>query len=544
MIETEESDHIALIPYDTSGPGQPPQMRYWSATHTPVFDADGRFHLILQHTEDVTELQRLRSATRRDNMSESSVLRRAAEVQAANSLLASEVDLVRSLFRQAPGFMALLAGPDHVFQLANAAYEDLVGRHDLIGLRLAEALPEVVGQGFVELLDQVMRTGEPFIGRGVLVQLAPTPGDPPVDHFLDFIYQPYRDASGEVVGVFVQGHDITEQKKAEQDVFRQTEILRLAQEAGGFGTFEWDLATGLLTASPAFRRLYGFDGVEEIPVRAFQERVHPDDAAKLATSPGQTLEEALQYAEYRVRQPSGDYIWVGRQGTVLNDAQGRPSRVVGAVHDITRRKQFEAQLETLARESTHRVKNLLAIVQAIVSQTLRKASDIDSASLAIRQRLMAIAATQTALTNGTVAESDLDTLVRSALELHTQTPGRVRIAGPNVVIDGKTALGLTLVLHELGTNAVKYGALSREGGHVDIAWTIEAGGRHADLSWRESGGPRVTAPARQGFGSHLIARSLPPVDGVEATIDYAPTGLVFRVRLAVGGAEEGSPPAQ
>src|SRR5690606_8946387 len=108
----------------------------------------------------------------------------------------------------------------------------------------------------------------------------------------------------------------------------------------------------------------------------------------------------------------------------------------------------------------------------------------------------------------------------------------------------KTALGLTLVLHELGTNAVKYGALSGEGGHVDIAWTMGAGGDYADLSWRESGGPRVAAPARQGFGSHLIARSLPPVDGIEATIDYAPTGVVFRARVAVVVAGDGSPPAQ
>ena len=543
VIETEESDHIALIPYDTSGPGQEPKMRYWSATHTPVFDAAGRFHLILQHTEDVTELQQLRSANRRNNISESTVLRRAAEVQAANQMLASEIGLVRSLFRQAPGFMAVLAGPDHVFQLTNAAYEDLVGRHDLIGRKVAEALPEIVEQGFIDLLDQVVATGEPFIGRGVLVQLARVAGEPPVDRFLDFIYQPFRDQSDEVVGVFVQGHDITEQKKAEQELFRQTEILRLAQDAGGFGTFEWDLASGVLKASPAFRRLYGFDPQqEEIPVQVFQDRVHPDDVARLATSEGhRALEDALHYAEYRVRQPSGDYIWVGRQGTVLNDAQGRPSRVVGAVHDITGRKQSEAQLETIARESAHRVKNLLAIVQAIVSQTLRRAADIDSASLAIRQRLMAIAATQTALTTGTVAESDLETLVRSALELHSQTPGRVRIAGPEAVVDGKTALGLTLVLHELGTNAVKYGALSRDSGHVDIGWTIDPSCGRAAFTWRESGGPPVTPPSRQGFGSHLIRKSLPAIDGAEATIDYEPDGVVFRTLLAVAG--NGLPPA-
>jgi len=529
VVETEESDHIALIPYDTAGPGQPSQMRYWSATHTPVFDEDGTFRLILQHTVDVTELQSLRARSARENISEAGVLRRAAAVQAANEMLASEIDLVRGLFRQAPGFMALLTGPTHIFQLANTAYEELVGHGDLIGRSLAEALPEVVGQGFIQLLDRVTETGEPYIGRGTLVQL----GDPPTDHYLDFIYQPFRNAAGAVVGVFVQGHDITEQKKAEQELSRQTEILRLAQDAGGFGTFEWDLAAGTLRASRTFKQLYGFDqDLAEIPVHVFQERVHPDDAAKLATHGDRPLEEALRYAEYRILV-DGAQIWVGRQATVLRDAQGNPSRVVGAVHDITERKQFETRLETLAQESAHRVKNLLAIVQAIVSQTLRRATDIDAASVAIGQRLMAIAASQSVLSMRGATASDLAALVRNATQAHNGSGERIRFAGAGAKVDADTSVGLTLVLHELATNAVKYGALSNDTGRVDISWTVDDGGAFADLVWRELGGPSVTPPERQGFGSLLIRKSLPAYPGSEATIDYEPAGLVFRARLAL-----------
>jgi len=162
-------------------------------------------------------------------------------------------------------------------------------------------------------------------------------------------------------------------------------VLRLAQEAGGFGTFEWDIGSGTLTASRTFKRLYGFgEGIGAIPVAVFRERVHPEDRDKIATSSGRSLEESLRYAEYRIIGDDGSYRWVGRQGTVINDADGRPSKVVGAVHDITQRKQFEARLETVAQESAHRVKNLLAIVQAIVSQTLRRAGDI--AALAGQQR--------------------------------------------------------------------------------------------------------------------------------------------------------------
>ncbi len=534
VLATHESDYLALIPYDTAPPGQPPAMRYWSATHTPVFDSEGNFRYILQHTTDVTELQALRRRSPRASTNEAEVFRRAAEVQATNELLATEVGLVRSLFQQAPGFMAVLSGPGHVFQLANAAYRRLVGRDDLVGRSVSEALPEVVDQGFVQLLDRVVATGEPFVGRSTLVRLATRPDGPPEDHFLDFVYQPFRDATGKVAGVFVQGHDITEQKKAEQELSRQTEVLRLAQDAGGFGTFEWDIGSGTLTASRTFKRLYGFDEeIEAIPVSVFRDRVHPEDRGHLATEADTPLEDSLRYAEYRIAMPDGGYRWVGRQGTVLRDEDGAPAKVVGAVHDITPRKQFEARLQTVAQESAHRVKNLLAIVQAIVSQTLRRASDINTASDAIRQRLMAIGATQTALVSGSPASSDLVTLVWSAMELHGEGPARIRVSGPDVRLDAKTALGLTLILHELGTNAVKYGALSNDTGRIEISWALDEAGEVATLEWRERGGPRVEAPTRQGFGSSLIRRSLPPIGEEAAVIAFDPEGVVFTAPLAV-----------
>lgn len=533
VVATHKYDTIALIPYDTAGPGERPALRYWSATHTPVFDADGTFRFILQHTVDVTELQRLRDGSAGAGMSAAGVLQRAAEVQAANELLSSEVELIRSLFRQAPGFMAVLSGPGHVFQLANTAYEDLVGRRDLIGRPVGEALPEVVDQGFVRLLDQVVKTGEPYIGRGTHVRLAAGADAAPRDFYLDFIYQPFRDADGTIAGVFVQGHDITEQKRAEQELTRQAALLRLAQDAGGFGTFEWDVVTGTLSASKTFRELYGFTAADEpIAVARFRDRVHPDDRDKLATAPDRPLEEALRYTEYRIMVGSG-HRWVGRQGIVLYDAEGRPAKVVGAVQDITQRKQFEHRLQTVAQESAHRVKNLLAIVQAIVSQTLRRADDVAGAADLIRQRLMAIGATQTALVSGSPASSDLDTLVRSAMDLHAVAADRIAISGPSLQLDSKTALGLTLVLHELGTNAVKYGALSSERGRVEIGWTLDPGAASAAFVWRECDGPPVAPPSRQGFGTALIQKSLPPVEGEAATIDYVPTGVVFRARLGV-----------
>jgi PAS domain-containing protein len=127
----------------------------------------------------------------------------------------AEADRLRALFRQAPAPIALLRGPQHVFEIANDAYLNLIGRADVAGKPLAQALPEVEGQGFIKLLDEVFRSGEPYLGAGVSVKLERTPGAPPEDRVLDFIYQPVRDAGGAVDSIFVLATDVTERARAE-----------------------------------------------------------------------------------------------------------------------------------------------------------------------------------------------------------------------------------------------------------------------------------------------------------------------------------------
>jgi signal transduction histidine kinase len=135
--------------------------------------------------------------------------------------LRARSEWLQALFDQAPGFAAVLRGPEHVFTQVNEAYRTLVGGRDLIGRSVAEALPEVASQGFTDWLDTVYRTGEPFIGRSVPAVISRAPGEPPYEAFIDFMYQPLRDTAGRVEGIFVQGHDVTEQH-------RSREALRLA----------------------------------------------------------------------------------------------------------------------------------------------------------------------------------------------------------------------------------------------------------------------------------------------------------------------------
>ena len=522
VIETGETDSLALVPYDVTLPGQPPSMRYWSATHTPLFTADGELRFILQHTTDVTELQLLREQSAFATRVGAGVLQRAREVQQVNLAMLAESDLMRRMFEQAPGFLAILHGPSHVFQIANSAYRRLVGGRDVMGLAVKDALPEVVEQGFVELLDKVRATGEPFIGERVPAVLQ---GEMRV---LDFIYQPVRNHEGEVTSIFVQGHDLTAQVEAQVEVERQAEFLRLAQEAGGFGTFEWQVESGEIAASPAFERLYGIpEGQRLTHVGQILQHIHPDDATKVATSRLEDLEEALRPMEYRVLV-HGEIRWLSRQGVVLRDPQGKPNRVLGASQDITDRKRWEEQLETLAQESTHRVKNVLALAQAIVSQTLKRAGSLEEAQRAVTDRIAALASSQTALVDGSATELDLHKLAQQVTHLHG-SDGRIAMAGPPVRLDARTALGVGLLLHELATNAVKDGALSVDGGAVELHWQTEDDA--VDLLWAEKGGPPVSVPESTGFGMRLIERSLSHDRHNRVEVEFAPDGLRCTCRV-------------
>ncbi|AWN40383.1 PAS domain-containing protein [Methylobacterium durans] len=241
VLTTREVDHLPLIRYDIARPDGGIEERYWSATHTPLLDGSGAIALILQHTVDVTELHRLRSHARLGAPGsavaqiETDVLHRAEAVSHTNRLLDAERLRLRALFEQTPGFMAVLTGPAHVFELFNAAYLDLVGPRDLFGRNVREALPELEDQTFFGLLDEVYATGRPFIGHAVPVLLRRgATGEASLLH-LDFIYQPITDASGAVTGIFVQGHDVSERLRAEEALAashaQMSEILESISDA-------------------------------------------------------------------------------------------------------------------------------------------------------------------------------------------------------------------------------------------------------------------------------------------------------------------------
>ncbi|GGX78650.1 hypothetical protein GCM10007386_07070 [Pseudoduganella dura] len=234
VIRTREVDVMALLRFDVPRiDGDGFEARYWSITHSPVLGADGEVAYVLQHPIDVTELERLRHASRDGGDAplallpeQSGIFTRARQVYEANLTLKADIDRLHSLFRQAPSFMAVLRGPDHVYELVNEATIALSGDRDYIGKPARVAVPEIVAQGFLAMLDDVYRSGKARVVHGMSARFRRGPDDTLTECFMNFIYQPIVGADGTVQGIFVEGTDVTDQYLAHR-VVEQT----LRQEA-------------------------------------------------------------------------------------------------------------------------------------------------------------------------------------------------------------------------------------------------------------------------------------------------------------------------
>jgi two-component sensor histidine kinase len=217
-----------------------------------------------------------------------------------------------------------------------------------------------------------------------------------------------------------------------------------------------------------------------------------------------------------------------RRAQVFNDESGQPLKLVGVNIDITERKQAEDRERLLANELAHRTKNLLAVVQAIVSRSLSGTRSLAEARDVLIKRIHALAGSQTALAHGGTEGAPLAEIV--SLELQGFSD-RVTATGPVVSLKARAAETFALLLHELATNATKYGALSRPGGRVAIDWTIVNSGTDARFrfQWQERGGPLVSPPTRKGFGRTLIEIVAAQAFSTEPKMSFAPEGLTYDI---------------
>lgn len=228
VLRSKTVDTLPVIRYSiavSSDSGASYEDRYWSATHTPLFDEQGEVTAILQHTVDITELQLLKASLRSTELRGQPLQQIEAAIMSRARSMQDEGNQLRQLFAQAPGFVCFLRGPEHVFELVNEAYQQLTGHRDLLGKRVLDGLPELQGQAFIDLLDQVYRSGEPYIGRGMRALLQRHPDTAPEEVFVDFVFQPITERDGQVSGIFVQGGDVTEQQRSQRELQAHREHL-------------------------------------------------------------------------------------------------------------------------------------------------------------------------------------------------------------------------------------------------------------------------------------------------------------------------------
>ncbi|HVK79272.1 MAG TPA: PAS domain S-box protein [Verrucomicrobiae bacterium] len=244
--------------------------------------------------------------------------------------------------------------------------------------------------------------------------------------------------------------------------------------------------------------------------------------------------ERIEHFETERVRKNGERVFISLTVSPVKDASGV---IVGAskiARDITERKRADEQRQLLINELNHRVKNTLATVQSLVMQTLRNTERSADARSLIDARLTALARAHDLLTAENWEGAYLREVVERALMAFT-AGARVEVGGPVVRLTPKQALALSIALHELATNAAKYGALSNEAGRVALKWELrgEMGNQVLHLNWRESGGPSVSPPTRVGFGSRLIERNLAYELGGEARIDYLPEGVEANISTPV-----------
>lgn len=303
------------------------------------------------------------------------------------------------------------------------------------------------------------------------------------------------------------------------------EFLELAEASAGIGVWDVDLATGVVRGRPQFFRLMGLDpNTEHVSIEVMRGLRHPDDRAKVVDGFRQSLAVGEDYyeAEYRIVRPDGEIRWILGRGRVTRDVQGEPIRYSGVDIDITDRKDAETRQALLVRELQHRSKNLLAVVQSITSSTLANSNSLKVAHDTILGRLQALARAQEFVATGAGGGVRIDEIVRAEL---TAFGGRTSVHGPSVLAGAAFAQMFALVVHELATNAIKYGSLSAAGGRVDIRWTMDA--RVFAFSWKERGGPPVCEPEKAGFGTTLIKAAL----STTPSIAYGADGFEYEIEV-------------
>jgi PAS domain S-box-containing protein len=332
--------------------------------------------------------------------------------------------------------------------------------------------------------------------------------------------------------------DVTEKVRAEEALREAKERLAATYESVLAGIVEVDDSGRFLSVNEAFCGITGYSR-GDLLARRIWDVTHPEDIdgekAKFAAQV--RGEVASYYTQKRYVRGDGQTIWVDVTSSTVRGADGSFAYGVRMVQDVTDRVEGDRQKKLLLNELNHRVKNTLSTVQALVSQTARNCTTAAEFQMRFEPRLLALSTAHDRLTRNEWLGVRLSEIVEEELAVHRDCERELTAEGPPLVLAPKTSLSLSLALHELATNAVRYGALSAVGGAVAVTWRVERDESDRpilQIDWRESGGPLVSPPQRTGFGSRLLRVTAAELEG-EMSSDFAPTGLEWALRFELKG---------
>jgi PAS domain S-box-containing protein len=407
--------------------------------------------------------------------------------------------------------------------------QGLPGDTPLVGRVHYDVFPEVP-QRWRELHARSLRDGEEFSHDA----------DPFVDKdgsvdWIRWSLKPWRTDDGQVGGLVLYTEIVTPSVEARLRLETAEARYHAVFDQAAVGVARVAATGRFLEVNDRFCAITQYDR-GELLARTFQDITHaedrrPDSAQAQALLAGEV--QAYSREKRYVTKP-GEVVWVDLTVSLVRNSRGEPDYFVTVIEDITARKQaeaeqqrYQAQLRLMINELNHRVKNTLATVQSMAAQSLRGRADPATAYERFELRLMGLAEVHDVLTRESWHGADLQEVAERALRPFSATvSGQVRVEGPAVWLQPRGALTMALVLHELATNAVKYGALSHEAGRIVLGWTFDPVTERLRMTWVEAGGPPVAPPSRRGFGSRLIERALRGDLQGAATMTYAPTGLV------------------
>ena len=297
----------------------------------------------------------------------------------------NEAARLRQLFDRAPGFMAVLRGPDHVFEMMNASYLQLVGHRDLVGKPVREALPELAGQGFLELLDEVYASGRPFTGRAMKIQLQRAPGAAAEERLVDFVFQPIADGAGKSTGIFAEGYDVTERHRAEVAARESEERFRLIADSAPVPMWVTRLDRKRSFVNVAYAEFLGVPYREALDFD-WRARIHPDDAARVVAESlaGEaTLKPFVLEARYL--RHDGQWRWLRSQSQPRWGPSGEHVGFIGVAHDITHAKEAEAKLRSINETLEKRVEERTSDLSAALDRLQAEVAERQRAEEALRQ---------------------------------------------------------------------------------------------------------------------------------------------------------------